>query len=228
MNETESEQQALEEKKDTEIHKDDVAELRDLALFSGRDLSVLTTWFQKSIDKKRFDVAEQVLNTFKVYLVEAMAYMERNVVNRILEAINSIIADNLELRHSYPQLMGELLCLYDIGAGFGGTVPPFETLWKLEQTKDGEIIIERMFERTMDNSVDTHEMSIREIVKGKAWAPIIRSRTLNQLEELGLVQKTKNNKFVLSYDGLKVGLYLKRSRVRLSLDKLSEYIEKEP
>jgi len=114
------------EKKE-EASKEDIVELRDLALFSGRDLSVLSTWFQKSIDTKRFDVAEQVLNTFKVYLVESMAYMEREVINLILEAINAIIADNLDLRQSYPQLMGELLCLYDIGAGYGGIVPSYET-----------------------------------------------------------------------------------------------------
>ncbi len=216
MNETTST-----EEKEKEVSKEDVIELRDLALFSGRDLSVLETWFQKSIEKQRYDVAEQVLNTFKVYLVESMAYMERDVVNKILEAINNIIADNLELRQAYPQLMGELLCVYDIAAGFGGVVPPFETLWKLEQTKDGEVIIERMFAKTMDNNVESHSMSIREIVKGRAWAPIIRSRTLSQLEELGLVEKTKG-KFSLTYDGLKVGLYLKRSRVRLALDKVTD------
>lgn len=210
------------EKEDAqEISKDDVVELRDLALFSGKDFAVLTTWFQKSIDKKRFDVAEQVLNTFKVYLVESMAYMEREVINLILEAINQIIADNLDLRQAYPQLMGELLCLYDIGAGFGGVVPPFEILWKLEEIKDGELIIERMFNRTMDNSKNSHGMSVRAIVKGRAWAPITRARSLNQLKELGLVKKTKK-KYQLTYDGLKVGLYLKRSRVRLALDKLTD------
>ncbi|MFX0117693.1 MAG: hypothetical protein ACFFB3_24320 [Candidatus Hodarchaeota archaeon] len=216
MNETTNEKEDAQE-----ISKDDIVELRDLALFSGRNLSVLTTWFQKSIDKKRFDVAEQVLNTFKVYLVESMAYMERDVINLILEAINQIIADNLDLRQSYPQLMGELLCLYDIGAGFGGVVPSFEILWKLEEIKDGEIIIERMFSRTMDNSKTSRGMSIRTIVQGRAWAPITRARSLKQLEELGLVQKAKG-KYQLTYDGLKVGLYLKRSRVRLALDKLTD------
>ncbi|MHA2499112.1 MAG: hypothetical protein ACXAEL_06050 [Candidatus Hodarchaeales archaeon] len=216
MNEsTNDEEEAL------EISKDDVVELRDLALFSGRDLSVLTTWFQKSIDKKRFDVAEQVLNTFKVYLVESMAYMERDAINLILEAINQIIADNLDLRQSYPQLMGELLCLYDVGAGFGGVVPSFEILWKLEEIKDGEIIIERMFTKTMSNSDVAHAMSIREIVQGRAWAPITRARGLNQLEELGLVNKSKGI-YSLTHDGLKVGLYLKRSKVRLALDKLTD------
>ncbi|MFQ5981026.1 MAG: hypothetical protein ACE5OZ_23035 [Candidatus Heimdallarchaeota archaeon] len=210
------------EKEDAqEISIDDIVELRDLALFSGRDLSVLTTWFQKSIDKKRFDVAEQVLNTFKVYLVESMAYMEREAINLILEAINQIIADNLELRKAYPQLMGELLCLYDIGAGFGGVVPPFEILWKLEEIKDGEFIIERMFSKTIDKSKNSQGLSVRSIVKGRAWAPITRARSLNQLEELGLVRKTKKH-YQLTYDGLKVGLYLKRSRVRLALDKLSD------
>lgn len=204
-----------------EISKEDVVELRDLALFSGRNLPVLTTWFQKSVDKKRFDVAEQVLNTFKVYLVESMAYMERDVINLILEAINQIIADNLDLRQSYPQLMGELLCLYDIGAGFGGVVPSFEILWKLEEIKDGEIIIERMFSKTMSNSETPHALSIREIVQGRAWAPITRARSLNQLEELGLVNKSKG-KYSLTHDGLKVGLYLKRSKVRLALDKLTD------
>jgi hypothetical protein len=209
------------EEETLEISKDDVVELRDLALFSGRDLSVLTTWFQKSVDKKRFDVAEQVLNTFKVYLVESMAYMERDVINLILEAINQIIADNLDLRQSYPQLMGELLCLYDVGAGFGGVVPSFETLRKLEEIKDGEIIIERMFTKTMSNSDVAHTMSIREIVQGRAWAPITRARSLNKLEELGLVNKSKG-KYSLTHDGLKVGLYLKRSKVRLALDKLTD------
>ncbi|MFX0114009.1 MAG: hypothetical protein ACFFB3_05645 [Candidatus Hodarchaeota archaeon] len=216
MNET------VNDKEETqEISKEDVVELRDLALFSGRDLSVLATWFQKSIDKKRFDVAEQVLNTFKVYLVEAMAYMEREVINFILEVINNIIAENLDLRLSYPQLMGELLCLYDIGAGFGGVVPSFDILWKLEEIRDGEIIIERMFDRTMENSQESHAMSIREIVQGRAWTPITRERSLKQLEELGLVTK-KKKKYLLTHDGLKVGLYLKRSMVRLALDKIGE------
>ena len=208
------------EKKE-EASKEDIVELRDLALFSGRDLSVLSTWFQKSIDTKRFDVAEQVLNTFKVYLVESMAYMEREVINLILEAINAIIADNLDLRQSYPQLMGELLCLYDIGAGYGGIVPSYEILWKLEKIKDAEIIVRRMFERANVDSKDTRAMSIREIVKGRAWAPIIRSRALSELEELGLVKKI-DGKYMLTHDGLRVGLYLKRSKVRLAIDKIME------